>query len=681
LTNFNELRAEVLYAAKQHGIPPEKIKFDWYTLSFNEFDQGPVRAKRDSGGNIVLYIPALMFDRPVDPIREVLDYLACFKAAPKTLYVNRPLLNGKALTDWAKAQGFPTTLFDLHVTIAFSRAPVDWKKFTPSQDNLEIKGGERSVVALGETGDAAVLRFESADLTKRWNEFIDGGASWDWPSYQPHVTISFKAEGVDLAKVEPYEGTLVFGPEEFAEVKEDWKDTVAEKEFDEGKHPRDDHGRWTDGGGGDSESSGGEGKHPGEGYSAAARVINGVIHTSSVYDAQRALSENRKVELNQPRAVSVLLQRLGEVSKKMIAEGKEAPVFNLCNVSVKGTNLFCADTIGIPRVKMPQLDDQQTKDFRKYLKDQGYEIEKGKTKANNLRATQNELNGAKVAATAEKLRAKPDHYSKRIIVSKDDYILDGHHHWAAKIGLDAEDGDLTNDTKVKIARVNISITKLLAEAEKFTGGKGKVSVSGKTFTLGEIMEIFVRDFDESKHPRDESGKWIEGGGAGEGVSEEGVDEHGLSAKDRALLYDWMGSGYRHLRSDPSFAKVLEKLPKVNGKVFRGTRLKEEDLSKLKPGATYNIAKFSSSSQRRDVAMAFMTPAFHPETKKIPVFFEIDDSARKIPRPIATNAGTEEEAEVVIERGGKYKIKEITDETFSPGSTAAYKLVKMTEVHA
>ena len=261
----------------------------------------------------------------------------------------------------------------------------------------------------------------------------------------------------------------------------------------QGSEPGPGHGE------GEGGEGGGKGDHPGPGYSASAHVDkNGVIHTSNVYDAQRALSENRKVELNQPRTVSVLLKRLGEVSKKMIAQGKEAPTFNLCNVSLKGTNLFCADSKGIERVKMPQLDKQQTKDFLKYLKKQDYEVTKEKQFASHLRATQNELNGAKVAAGAEKIREN-DGKVKSIIISKDDYILDGHHAWAAKLGLDAADNILDNDTKMRVSRVDISITKLLAEAEKFTGGKGHKDV-GETKSLGDIMGEFVRDVDYIQDP-------------------------------------------------------------------------------------------------------------------------------------------------------------------------------------
>ena len=287
-------------------------------------------------------------------------------------------------------------------------------------------------------------------------------------------------------------------------------------DWDESEHPRDPDGKFAGGGGGDGggKKPSGGGKHPGKGYSSSAKLIGGVICTPSIYDAQRALHEGRKVELDQPRKLSVLIDRLGKVAQSMIAKGEKAPVFNLCNVNVRGSNLFCAETKGIPRAEMPQLDDQQTKDFRKYLKAKGYKIEKEKTPAANLRATQNQLIGAHVAGIAAKLRDKPGHYAKRVIVSKDDYILDGHHHWAAKVGLDAADGNLTNDTKVKISRVDISITKLLAEAEKFTGGKGKKpgdTGTSKHYTPAStvLADLYRATFDEEADEVEQWMEWLE----------------------------------------------------------------------------------------------------------------------------------------------------------------------------
>jgi hypothetical protein len=332
---------------------------------------------------------------------------------------------------------------------------------------------------------------------------------------------------------------------------------TAQKAFDPDE-PRDPHGRWTDGGNATDD-------HPGEGYSKDAYVdAKGVIHTNNVHDAARALAEDRKVELKQPKQVSTLIKELGKQAQEFKKQGKTAPVYNLCNVSVAGTNLFCAQTKGIPRIKMPQMDDEQTKAFRQYLKDKGYKIEKGKEFAANLRATQNEVNGAKVAAIMEKLQEKPEHQSKRLIISRDDYILDGHHHWAGKLGLDAADGDLTNDTKLKIARVDIPIIKLLQEAEKFTGGKGHKPATEETTSKDAPLDYWLAYFHEygvkqpghdvSDEPRDPGGKWTSGGGGGEA-------EHAIDPAVIAVGGDeWNKATAKRLEAEYKSAKpAIEKI--------------------------------------------------------------------------------------------------------------------------
>jgi hypothetical protein len=269
--------------------------------------------------------------------------------------------------------------------------------------------------------------------------------------------------------------------------------------------PRDPGGKWTDGGS-DGSDDGDEGKHPGEGYSTSARLIKGVIHTNNVYDAQRALFEKKKVELSQPKQVSTLIKRLGETAKEMEEHGEKAPLFNLCDVSVKGTNLFCAESKGIPRVEMPVIPAKQTKAFVAHLEDQGYVVEKGKEYAANLRATQDQIDGAKVAVSMKRL--KKEGVYKRIIVSKDDYILDGHHTWAGQLGLDAKDNNLHDDKSVKIFRVDISITKLLAEAEKWTGGKGKKPAGQAELMIpvGKVFAAMLWQLDELQVGSDEWNK-------------------------------------------------------------------------------------------------------------------------------------------------------------------------------
>lgn len=149
-------------------------------------------------------------------------------AAPRTLYVSRKVLNAGAIIAWAKIQGFKTALpaTDLHVTIAFSRAPVDWMKVGESwASELRISaGGPRLMERFG---DATVLLFTAAELRWRHDDIKAAGASWDFPEYQPHITISYE-DARPLEEIEPYQGEIVLGPEIFAEVDEDWQSKVAE---------------------------------------------------------------------------------------------------------------------------------------------------------------------------------------------------------------------------------------------------------------------------------------------------------------------------------------------------------------------------------------------------------------------------------------------------------------------
>lgn len=159
--------------------------------------------------------------------------VAANDAAPRTLYVSRKLLNAEEFIAWAKGQGFATTTpaEELHVTVTYSRTPVDWMKMgqTWAEDGkLTVSpGGARLVEPLGDKG-AVVLMFNSSDLSWRHRDMHEAGASWDFPDYQPHVTITYAGGDVDLKKVEPYRGKLVFGPEIFAELDDGWADKLRE---------------------------------------------------------------------------------------------------------------------------------------------------------------------------------------------------------------------------------------------------------------------------------------------------------------------------------------------------------------------------------------------------------------------------------------------------------------------
>ncbi|WP_035198451.1 anti-CBASS protein Acb1 family protein [Agrobacterium tumefaciens] len=143
-------------------------------------------------------------------------------AAPRTLYVRRDVINRSDIVKWATAQGFTDIVPDLHVTIAYSTQPVDWFEMGESwSSRIEMAaGGPRQMEGLGDNGEYKALLITASELVWRHKHFIEQGASWSWPEYQPHISIQIGGD-IDLSKVEPYQGKIILGPEIFEELRDD----------------------------------------------------------------------------------------------------------------------------------------------------------------------------------------------------------------------------------------------------------------------------------------------------------------------------------------------------------------------------------------------------------------------------------------------------------------------------
>lgn len=206
--------------------------------------------------------------------------------------------------------------------------------------------------------------------------------------------------------------------------------------------------------------------------------------TDDVAQAAAWLAEDKHVRLNSVEQVSTLLDKLHAEIQSIKDAGGTAPNINLCNVSVPGTNLFCAENVGKPRIQMPQLSgkplpgspaDSLPKDpkggvdlgplFIEHLKSRGIMVTEKSYPASHLRASQNELLGNKVLGMMKSVqegRMGP----ARIFTSRDQYVVDGHHRWAANVGADLDDGELGGLTQ-DVNEVDADILDVLAMANAF----------------------------------------------------------------------------------------------------------------------------------------------------------------------------------------------------------------------
>jgi hypothetical protein len=153
---------------------------------------------------------------------------------PRPLYVCRKVVNTDDIISWAKSQGLTSMLeaSELHVTICYSKTAMDWdmpktaKTVTllPISDFDEDHKPLRKIEMFGKEHNVLVLQIESQDLVDRWKQFIEHGASHDFPNYKSHITISYLAKELaeEIEFIEPYLGEIVFGPEIFKEIEQDF---------------------------------------------------------------------------------------------------------------------------------------------------------------------------------------------------------------------------------------------------------------------------------------------------------------------------------------------------------------------------------------------------------------------------------------------------------------------------
>lgn len=149
------------------------------------------------------------------------------KASAKPLYVSRPVVNADEIIAWYRDQGCTLMVApeDMHVTVLYSKKPVDWDTMGDSSDRLSVNGDARSVGPLGDEG-AVVMHIESDALSARHDELVSKGGSHDYDSYNPHITLSYKGEGYETAN--PFPGRIVLGPEKFEEIEKNQSPVLKE---------------------------------------------------------------------------------------------------------------------------------------------------------------------------------------------------------------------------------------------------------------------------------------------------------------------------------------------------------------------------------------------------------------------------------------------------------------------
>lgn len=147
-------------------------------------------------------------------------------------YVAVKVVNNEQLRDWYVKQGLDVIpAEELHVTIAYSRKVFD-RTINEADINITPENIKDELELLGDDG-AIVIKLNSPELHNRFKECMEAGATFDYPEYQPHITLTYESKDVDLSKFEKPDFDIILGNEYVNELDLNWKDKLEDGEKSE----------------------------------------------------------------------------------------------------------------------------------------------------------------------------------------------------------------------------------------------------------------------------------------------------------------------------------------------------------------------------------------------------------------------------------------------------------------
>lgn len=115
--------------------------------------------------------------------------------------------------------------------------------------------------------------------------------------------------------------------------------------------------------------------------------------------------------------------------------------------------------LGIQRKDMPQITKENLEAYKSFLKSKGIQVTDKKIQPWRIKPTQSYIDTDKVDSQVKNIKSGG---KTKIIVSSDNYILDGHHSWGAYMEIDPS-------TDMPVIFINKPIKEVLKVSKEFKG--------------------------------------------------------------------------------------------------------------------------------------------------------------------------------------------------------------------
>jgi hypothetical protein len=253
------------------------------------------------------------------------------------------------------------------------------------------------------------------------------------------------------------------------------------------------------------------------------------------------------------------------VSAFLMGAAKRIDHPDLTELSVDGTLLFGDEGMGIARKDMPQIPGKERARFLSEIeKSQGVTATAEEIDPTKLKPIQKEISSARSGAIYNKFREEGGiPKDERILISKDGFVVDGHHTWGASVGFAFDNPG----TKLPVYRLSVTAQEALDISLKWSTENGfegqAIDAPAKKSLIWEPLEK------HGEHDQRTHGSWsnnmVADKNPEQGQSKEAI-ALAKTVRDKAVA------------AEPSITKLVEGIAQQSGAKLEGlsNRIKSTD---------------------------------------------------------------------------------------------------------
>ena len=253
------------------------------------------------------------------------------------------------------------------------------------------------------------------------------------------------------------------------------------------------------------------------------------------------------------------------VSAFLMSAAKRTDHPDLTEISVEGTLLYGDEGMGIARKDMPQIPGKERARFLAEIdKGQGVSSTAEEIDPTTLKPIQKEISAARSGAIYNKFREDGGiPADERILISKDGFVVDGHHTWGAAVAFAFDNPG----TKLPVYRLSVTAQEALDISSKWSKDNGfegqAIDAPAKKSLLWEPLEK------HGEHDQRTHGSW-----ANNAVADK-EPEQGQSREAIALA---RGVRERAVAAEPAITKLVQAIADQSGAKLEGLsqRIKSTD---------------------------------------------------------------------------------------------------------